>query len=278
MSLLELKNAGFSYAGSMEDPVFSGLSLSLEKGELLSILGPNGAGKTTVVRCLTGLLRLHEGAAYLNGRDIREISGRDLFRKVSYVPQARGNIPSITALENVLLGLSGGLNIFSGPSRADVEKAEKTMEFLGISALRDRLSDTLSGGELQMVLLARAMVCEPELLVLDEPESGLDFKNQLMVLHALRALSKEGVGVIFNTHYPEHALTWSDKALMLFGKGRQEALFGKTEEVVTETSIGRCFSVEAKIVSIDMDNETIKTVIPVRLLGSLNREKRGETK
>lgn len=266
MSMLKFTNAGFSYTGSMDSPVFRGLDLTLEKGEILAVLGPNGAGKTTAVRCLTGLLPLTEGRCELEGKDIREIPGRDFFRRVSYVPQFKGNVPSATALENVLLGLSGGMRAFSGPDREDVEKAEKTMEFLGIAGLKDRLSDTLSGGELQMVLLARALVCGPELLILDEPESGLDFKNQLLILNALGTLAEQGVGVIFNTHYPEHALTWSRKALMLFGKGSGRYLFGATDEVVTEESIGECFSVEAKIVSVDMGSVKVKSVIPVRLL------------
>jgi len=266
MSVLSFENAGFSYSGSMHRPVFRGLDLELRKGETLAILGPNGAGKTTAVRCLTGLLRMTEGRVLLSGTDIREIPEREFFRKVSYVPQHRDRGPSITALENVLLGLSGSIRVFEAPGPEEVKKAVDIMDFLGIGDLRDRVCDTLSGGELQMVLIARAMVCEPEIIVLDEPESGLDFKNQLLVLSVLRELSAKGVSVIFNTHYPEHALSFSDKALMLFGKGSERSLFGETEKVVTEENIGECFSVEARIVSVDLGGETVKTVIPVKLL------------
>jgi len=266
MSLLTLKNAGFSYTGSMQHPVFNDLDLSLEKGEILAILGPNGAGKTTAVRCLTGLLPLTEGTCELEGSDIRTLSSRDFFRKVSYVPQHKGSVPSVTALGNVLLGLSGSLGLFESPGREEVEKAEEILKLLGIADLRERACDTLSGGELQMVLIARALVCDPSLIVLDEPESGLDFKNQLVVLNALRELADRGVGVIFNTHYPEHALSFSDRALMLFGKGSGRSLCGATEEVVTEQSIGDCFSVEVKIVTADLGDGQMKSVIPVRLL------------
>ena len=137
------------------------------------------------------------------------------------------------------------------------------MERLGISHLADKPCYAISGGELQMVLIARAMAAEPEILVLDEPESNLDFKNQLIVLDAMTALAAEGVACIFNTHYPAHALQRAGKALMLSKDGR--SIFGDTTSVVTEENIRHAFGVEAMIGEVETPHNIMKNVVAVSI-------------
>ena len=135
------------------------------------------------------------------------------------------------------------------------------MERLGISHLADKPCHAISGGELQMVLIARAMAAEPKLLVLDEPESNLDFKNQLIVLDTMTALAAEGVACVFNTHYPSHALQRAGKSLMLSKEGW--SLFGDTTGVVTEDNIRRAFGVEALIGEVETPQNIMKNVVAV---------------
>jgi iron complex transport system ATP-binding protein len=147
------------------------------------------------------------------------------------------------------------------------------MERLGIAHLADKPCYAISGGELQMVLIARAMAAEPEILVLDEPESNLDFKNQLIVLDAMTALAAEGVACIFNTHYPAHALQRAGKALMLSKDG--ESIFGDTTAVVTEENIRRAFGVEALIGEVETPQNIMKNVVAVGISEEASAQESG---
>ena len=154
-----------------------------------------------------------------------------------------------------------------------MKAAERVMERLGISHLADKPCHAISGGELQMVLIARAMAAEPELLVLDEPESNLDFKNQLIVLDAMTALAAEGVACIFNTHYPSHALQRAGKSLML--SKEDWSLFGDTTGVVTEDNIRRAFGVEALIGEVETPQSIMKNVVAVGI-SAAEKDARGQ--
>ena len=263
MSTLTLQDAAFSYDRqyNASHAVLKGLSFSVSSGEILAVLGPNGSGKTTLLKCMLNLLKLNEGACLLNGKPVRTLPSREFFGKVSYVPQTRSIPTSYSVLETVLLGLSGKTGVFRVPGEKEIREAERTLERLKIGHLKEKRCSELSGGELQMVFIARALISKPEILVLDEPESGLDFKNQLIVLETLADLKSEGMACIFNTHYPEHALRFADKALLLYdGK----SLFGTAEEVITEDNIREAFGVDAFIGTYEAGGIEVRTVIPIR--------------
>lgn len=257
---LTVNNGSFAYKKGPK--LFDSVSFEVKGGELLAVLGPNGAGKTTLLKCIMGLLKWSSGQSLIDGADIASMSERALWSRLAYVPQARSASPAFTAMQTVLLGRSSRIGVFSTPKSHDVEIAEEVMDSLGISALADKMCSEMSGGELQMVLIARALASEPGILILDEPESNLDFKNQLIVLNAMSSLAAKGIACIFNTHYPEHALQRSGKALLLAGG---EALYGSTASVVTEANIERAFGVKAVIGSVETDESVFKNVIPLRL-------------
>ena len=259
--MLEVINGSFSYNKS--SPVLKDVSFSVNRGELMAILGPNGAGKTTMLRCIMGMLKWSSGASYLDGEDIRSMPANRLWSKMAYVPQAKSASGAFTAFETVLLGRSSRLNVFASPKKEDVIKAEAAMERLGIAHLADKKCSEVSGGELQMVLIARALAADPEILILDEPESNLDFKNQLIVLDTMSALTREGMACIFNTHYPEHALRIADKSLILSKGG--DYVFGETGKVLTRGNIRSAFGVEAAIGEIETPDSILKNVIPLSL-------------
>lgn len=197
---LQVKNGCFGYK---DHEVLKDVSFEVEENEVLAILGPNGVGKTTLLKCMMGLLHWGSGESFLNGRSMRKYSQKEISRKIAYVPQSKGISLSYTAFEMVLMGRSARLGLFAQPSREDEAIANAALADVGISFLRDKPCSQMSGGELQMVLIARALCTGPELLVFDEPESNLDFKNQLVILELVKELSgKKGIGAIITPIIP----------------------------------------------------------------------------
>ena len=262
--MLSVKNGCFSYPKGPR--ILSNINFALSDGQVMAVLGPNGAGKTTLLRCMMGFLKWSSGQSLIDGREISKLSSRELWRILAYVPQARSSRGSYTAEEMVLLGRSSRIGVFSQPGSSDIDAAHSAMERLGILHLKDKAMDKMSGGEAQMVLIARALASEPRILILDEPESNLDFKNQLLVLDAMSSLADEGLTCIFNTHYPAHALRRADVALMLDGKGN--AVFGNCAQVVNEKGILNAFGVAAVIGQFETETKTVHDVIPLDIAGS----------
>ena len=261
--ILEVQNGSFSYRPGGRQ-ILNGLNLQVQSGQLLAILGPNGAGKTTLLRCVMGFLRWTGGESLLDGVPLRTIAPRLLWRRLAYVPQARGRATASTVEQTVLLGRASRVNALASPGREDYRRANESLERLGLTALRSRRCDELSGGELQMVLIARALASEPECIILDEPESNLDFKNQLVVLQTLEALRRDGMACIFNTHYPDHALRYADRALLLDKTGA--CRFGSAAEVVTEQSIASAFGVRSLIGQVETDQQVYPGIVPLDIL------------
>lgn len=263
---LTVQNGCFFY--QKDTPIFSNINFSVGSGEILAILGPNGAGKTTMLRCITGMLKWKGGQSLLDGESIQRMSPRQLWSSMAYVPQAKAASSAYTAFETVLLGRSSRLNAFSTPRQEDLLKAKEVMELLGIAHLMDKKCSAISGGELQMVLIAKALASEPKVLILDEPESNLDFKNQLVVLDAMTKLAQQGMTCIFNTHYPAHALQRADKSLILSRGG--DYVFGNTAKVVTEENIRKAFGVNAVIGQVETPGNILQNVIPLTIDTSEN--------
>lgn len=259
--MLQVKNGSFSYQKG--NPIFENINFSVNSGEILAILGPNGAGKTTMLRCIMGMLKWKSGESLLDGENISTMPAKKLWSKMAYVPQAKSVSSSYTAFEMVLLGRSSHLNAFSAPKKIDIEKTENVMDWLGIRYLAEKKCSAISGGELQMVLIARALVAEPEILILDEPESNLDFKNQLIVLNVMSELAQKGMTCVFNTHYPAHALQRANKALLLSKGG--EYVFGDTAAVVNEENIQKVFGVHAVIGEFETKETVLRDVVPLSI-------------
>ena len=257
---LTVEHGVFSYKkGSRE--ILHDVNFSLGSGEILAILGPNGAGKTTLLRCVMGFLKWTEGKSLLDGENIAAMPPRALWQKIAYVPQARGRA-SGTLVENmVLLGRSSRIGTLSQPGTKDYAAVDAVMERLSIEYLRGKRCDEISGGELQMALIARALVAEPMCVIFDEPESNLDFRNQLIVLETMERLRDEGVACLFNTHYPDHALRCADKALLLSKTGAP--IYGGAFQVITEEAIGAAFGVESVIASVQTPGHDYHSITPV---------------
>lgn len=231
--------------GYKDATVLSNVSFSIGAGEALCLLGPNGVGKTTLFRSMLGFLKPFGGRITLDGEDISAWSSRTLAKKIGYVPQNHTPPFAYPVVDVVTMGRLSRISPIASPSSHDTDKAYECLERLGIGHLADKLYTQVSGGERQMVLIARALAQEPEVLVMDEPTASLDYGNQVKVLRQISHLVKEGISVIMTTHFPDHAFLCATKVGLIT---RDWVRFGTPDEVVTEGSLKETYGVDVRIV------------------------------
>jgi len=225
--------------GYRDRVVGSGLDVMVARGEVLALLGPNGGGKTTLLKTLLGLIAPHEGEVWVADRPLGTYSLRERARLIAYVPQVHVATFAFTVETVVLMGRTAHGGLIGRPTAADRNAAIEALERFGIAALAPRPYTMISGGERQLVLLARALAQEPQFIVLDEPTASLDFGNQGRVLREMRALASAGHGILFTTHDPNHALRAADRAyLMRDGAGIAD---GAARDVLTRAELERLY-------------------------------------
>jgi iron complex transport system ATP-binding protein len=215
------------------------LNVALRTGEVLALLGPNGSGKTTLLKTLLGLIAPRDGEVRLADRALASYGLRERARLIAYVPQVHVATFAFPVEAIVLMGRSAHGGLLGRPTAADRAVAARTLERLGIAALAMRPYTMISGGERQLVLLARALAQEPQFIVLDEPTASLDFGNQGKVLHEIRALAAAGHGVLFTTHDPNHALRAADRAYLIRDGARIAE--GAVGEVLTRHALEQLY-------------------------------------
>ena len=210
---LKAEGIGFGYPGG--PLLLDGVSFALEAGQSLCLLGPNGTGKTTLLRCLLGLERVARGRIELCGRDLASLSPAESARLVAYVPQDTSTVFAFQAFDVVLMGRSPHLAFMASPTPEDRRLALAAMARLGIGHLAERSFLELSGGERQMVLVARALAQGSTVLVMDEPCAGLDIGNQVRIIRVIRQLTHEGYSILMTTHLPDHAFAVGGRVALL---------------------------------------------------------------
>lgn len=216
-------------------PAVDGITFSATAGDLVFVLGPNGSGKSTLFRLLLGLLRPDAGRLTVEGVDTASLPARELARMVAYVPQAEQMSFDFSAFEVALMGRTPHLGRFAQrPAAADHIAAEEALGSLGIGHLADVRVSSMSGGERQLVLVARALCQEARILVLDEATSALDFANQARVLGRLTHLAAAGYLLLVSSHNPAHALAHADRVLLL---KRGRIIADTTPAVLTERDL-----------------------------------------
>jgi iron complex transport system ATP-binding protein len=239
MSVLQVEGAAFAYRGGKT--LFSGLSLTLAAGEVLCVLGPNGVGKSTLLRCLAGLERLSAGTVQVSNGTAAPGG------TTGFVPQSDQPVFAFDVRTVVEMGRAPHLSWTSMPGPRDAAIVESAMARLGITHLSARLYPELSGGERQLVMIARALAQQPALLILDEPTSHLDFANQADVLDLVRGLADEGLAVLMTTHDPDHAFLVSDQVLVLAKGG---AHCSGTVGVLTEARLSATYGRSIRIATV----------------------------
>jgi len=243
--IISVKDLHFSYKNHH---VLSGINLELYKGEIVSLLGPNGCGKSTLIKLILKLLH-GKGDITIDGKSLNNYSHKDIASHVAYIPQYNNTPFNYSALEMVVMGRVSKLDFFSLPSSNDYEIAKMALEKVGIENLRDRAFGQLSGGQKQMVLLARAIAQEVNVFIMDEPVAGLDYGNQVRLLELISELGSQGYTFLKTTHYPDHALLVSSRVVVM--NGGVVISDGAPEDVISQQMIEDVYNIKADIIMHD---------------------------
>jgi iron complex transport system ATP-binding protein len=213
MTLLSANHISFAY--QLNQPVFKNISFNINPGAIFTILGPNGVGKSTLLKCLLGLNRPQAGKITINGTDINQLTRRQIARQVAYVPQDYQTNTNLSVMDYLLTARAPFLNILQAPGKKDYHLISKRLQKFGLSKLQDKPFSALSGGQQQLIAIIKALVQEPQLLILDEPMAALDLNRQKKVLAILKSLATSGMAIILTTHLPDHVFLL-DSAVGLF--------------------------------------------------------------
>ncbi len=240
--LIEARSLAIGYAGNM---VGSGIDMAAHPGEVLCLLGPNGSGKTTLFKTLLGLLYPLHGEVRIGDQAIASLTRQELARRIAYVPQAHAAHFPFLVVDMATMGRTAHMGLFAKPSRADRACAMTALDQLGIGELADREYTRLSGGQRQLVLIARALAQDAPAIVMDEPTASLDFGNQALVLQHVRHLARRGLAVVLSTHDPDHAFAVGDRVAFLHG-GRMIAS-GPPIDVLTTARLQSVYGISVSI-------------------------------
>ncbi|WP_193138608.1 ABC transporter ATP-binding protein [Klebsiella aerogenes] len=230
--MINVEHLSFGY--SRTKMIFRDISFCLEPGEVMCVLGPNGVGKTSLLKTVMGILSPLSGNCA-----IELVKGRKA--KLAYVSQAKKVPFSYNVVDFVSFGCRTKKGFFSAPCKEDISKAESVLIQLGAARLAAKHVNQISGGELQLCYIAKALVSEPDILILDEPEANLDFRNQNIIVQLLKDLSeKQNMTIIMNTHYIDHAEALADKCLLM---NKCSYVYGDKKDVFNENLLSDCFKV-----------------------------------
>lgn len=265
MELLKLQDVSFGYNN---ETIFENLNVSVNKGEIFCLLGPNGCGKTTLLDCILGVLRPRKGVILLENLNIKDISSSRIARKIAYVPQSHEKTFPYKVIDIVLMGRASYIGMFGSPSEEDIRYANEALEMVGINRLKDRPYTQLSGGEGQLVMIARALAQKTPLLVMDEPTAHLDFKHELVIMETIVQLVKNtGLSILMATHFPNHALYFENNGVptrvaLMSNKSFLEV--GYPDDVLSEYNLKSVYDVHTRLVSCQLDgSRELKQVIPI---------------
>jgi iron complex transport system ATP-binding protein len=261
---LMIRQLACGYSGH---PVLRDINLELGAGEILVLLGPNGVGKTTLFKTLLGFLPALGGEICLNGRRMAAWPRAELARQLAYVPQAHTPPFPYRVRDVVVMGRTAHMGLFAAPSAHDFALADEALDELGLLDFSARIYTELSGGEQQLVLIARALAQQPTLLLLDEPTANLDFGNQIRVLGQVIKLARRGLGVIMTTHAPDHAFLCAAQIpatqVALLQRGAP-LLLGSVTNIITEHNLRSAYGVEVRIDSCrGLADEPLQICVPL---------------
>ena len=238
--MIRVKELNFSYRN--DRVILDQVAFDAEAGQCIAVLGNNGAGKSTLIKCLNRILEPKRGIVHVNGKDLRKLKRNDIAKCMAYVSQ-RSTGEQFTVFDSVLLGRKPYIKL--EPGKEDLEITQSVIERMGLSGFALRYVDELSGGEMQKVMLARALVQQPGVLLLDEPTSNLDLRNQYEVLAIVREISKaENISVIIVIHDLNLALRYCDR--FLFVKNSKVFAYGG-KEIMTSDNISFVYDIPVMV-------------------------------
>lgn len=233
--MLKVDRVQFTYPNT-EHPVFQNISFSAAQGEVCAIIGKNGCGKTTLIKCITGIYTPEKGNI-------------DIVSPVGYVPQKVNFIYDMTVLDAIVMGRYQYIGAFSMPKKMDYDIARDCANKLNITHLLEKNFSQLSGGQQQLVLVARALAVGSACILFDEPCSALDYGNQNHILTIINQLKQRNITAVFSTHDPNHVLHIADKVLIMKDTG--EYLFGTTKTMMTDEVLSELYGMSLKKMEVD---------------------------
>ncbi|MCI8505969.1 MAG: ABC transporter ATP-binding protein [Lachnospiraceae bacterium] len=266
--LLEIKNLWGGY-GSRD--VVKGITCQADAGEVLCVLGPNGCGKTTLFRLLLGMISQSKGEIYLDGKAAGGLPPRKRARLAAYIPQNHTPVFAYTVLELVVMGRASHFSAVGAPRKKDRELAMEALEKLGAAHLADKPYSSLSGGQRQLALIARAICQSAKILIMDEPAANLDYANRQLLMDVALELAGKDYCIVMSTHSPENPFSVGHKVLMM--KEGRLAAFGVPEEVITPKSLEDIYGIPMDVVSVKDRCGTKRTIcLPVKAAGPEGRD------
>ena len=253
--ILSVENISFYYKKG--DHIFKDVSFSLKKGDILSILGPNGTGKSTLLNCLSGLLDHRSGDIKLAGQSIKDMNFNDIAKKIGYVQQI--HIPSYdhTVREYITMGRTPHLGLFQRPSRKDCALVDDAISLMSLENIADKSYMEISGGERQQASIARVIVQEPDIIMLDEPTAHLDYGNQINTLKIIKTLSQQGFTIINTTHNPDQVILLDNYVGIL---DKTNFNFGKSQDLMREDNLRKLYNTDIRIIHSQEVDRMICTV------------------
>ncbi|MCC2128779.1 ABC transporter ATP-binding protein [Oscillospiraceae bacterium CLA-AA-H272] len=240
---LSVGKLSFSY--KTKKTVLKNISFTVPLGDVLTILGPNGSGKTTLLNCILRNISGYSGEIQVLGKLLQNYTTKEYAAAVAYVPQLSQLNFDYTVEEFTLMGCNPHKSFLAQPTEEDYALVAQSLRQLGIYELKDSLMGEISGGERQLVYIARAITQQPKLIIMDEPTSALDYSNQYKVIQMLKSLNQNGYSIILTSHNPEYAYMLGGHVAMLY-KG-EKFLHGKVSELMTEENLTEMYGTEIKV-------------------------------
>jgi iron complex transport system ATP-binding protein len=263
--IVEVQNLSFHYP---KRKVFDNINLNIKRNQIFMILGPNGCGKTTLLHCILHYLKPQTGEIRIAKKNIKEIKATELARKIAYVPQNHRKMFPYSVKEVVLMGRAAYTPAYSSPKAEDMDIAMDALELIGIKHLAEQPYMNLSGGESQLVLLARAIAQKSDVIILDEPTVHLDSFNEMLVLDKLSYLmQKNDLTILMTTHYPNQAFYFINKGLPVYGALMKDGGFiaaGHGSEIFQSENLSDLYGIRFQSVELtDDQGNKIKQIIPM---------------
>jgi iron complex transport system ATP-binding protein len=262
---LSVKNASFSYG---KKAILEDINFSIVEGGIFCLLGPNGTGKSTLLDCIMGVQKLQKGSISIKGESIGKLPPRELARFVSYVPQVQTVSFPFEVIQMVLMGRTAYLNFFSSPSVEDYQIAEDALSLVGMTEHKHRLFTELSGGEKQLVMIARALAQKSSMIIMDEPTAHLDVKNEFVVLETITKLAQNmKLTFLIATHFPNHPFYFADRSISTtvgILNQKRFSYLGTPQEVLKESNIYEVFGVKTKVLTYQIEEEQYSYVLPLQ--------------
>ncbi|MBQ6453689.1 MAG: ABC transporter ATP-binding protein [Coriobacteriales bacterium] len=249
--LLEAQDLVTGYGKKHQAEIVHGVSFTVDAGEFVCIIGANGCGKTTTLKALMGLLPIWSGDVLIQGMSIKGMPEKELAKHFAYIPQAHTPPFPFKVADVVLMGRTPYINRMARVTEHDKAVAYQALSMLGIAELADKAYTQLSGGQQQLVLIARALTQQSQILVMDEPTAALDFGNQQLVLSRMKTLSRMGKAVIMVTHDPDHALFCADRVVVM-DKG-DILRDGPTSECITTDVLNTIYNIDARVLDVEVE-------------------------